>query len=66
MKMEIIGYSDTDVIVKMNGTHIVKIPLIGISEEHELVRHAGSYRLGVAQGMMVDNLRNRLCEPMLN
>lgn len=55
MEMEIIGYSDTDVIVRMNGTHIVKIPLIGISEEHELVKHAGSFRLGLAQGRLLIN-----------
>lgn len=50
MKMEIICISDTEVLVKMNGTHLVKIPLIGISEEHDLVKHAGSFRLGLAQG----------------
>jgi hypothetical protein len=50
MKMEIIGIAETDVLVRMNGTHIVKIPLIGISEEHELVANAASYRLGFVKG----------------
>lgn len=59
MKMEIIGINETDVIVKMNGTHIVRIPLIGITEEHELVRHAGSYRLGLAQGQLANALKHR-------
>lgn len=58
MKMEIIGISDSDVLVKMNGSHYVKIPLIGISEEHELVKHAASYRLGLAQGMMSGFLKS--------
>lgn len=52
MKMDIVGFTETEVIVKMNGTHIVRIPLIGISEEHELVKHVASYRLGLAQGML--------------
>lgn len=52
MKMEILGITEVDVLVRMNGTHIVKIPLIGVSEEHELIKHAASYRLGLAQGIL--------------
>lgn len=36
----------------MNGIHLVIIPLIGILEEHELIKHAGSFRLGLAQGRL--------------
>ncbi|CCK76586.1 MAG: hypothetical protein KBT75_05375 [Oleispira antarctica] len=52
MKMEILGIAEVDVLVRMNGTHIVKIPLIGISEEHELIKHAAFYQLGLAQGIL--------------
>jgi hypothetical protein len=55
MKMDIVGFTETEVIVRMNGTHIVKIPLIGISEEHELIKHAASYRMGFAQGRLLIN-----------
>ena len=55
MKMEILGITEVDVLVRMNGTHIVKIPLIGISEEHELIKHAASYRMGFAQGRLLIN-----------